>query len=117
MDDFLKEIGGRVREARLAKGLSQEKLAEAINMSPSFVSNVEVGRQGMNIRAFVSFVKVLDVSADWLLGSRSSSDVEFTADEITKELNSCSPREREAILSLVQHLKITLRKYSLNDDK
>jgi transcriptional regulator with XRE-family HTH domain len=36
-------FGQRVREARLAAGMSQEDLAEAANLHRTFVSNVERG--------------------------------------------------------------------------
>ena len=48
MDEILQQIGERVREARLAKHMSQMELAEAIGMSVSFISNIEVGKQAMN---------------------------------------------------------------------
>ena len=54
MDDMLKGIGDRVRQARANKHMSQMDLAEAAGLSTSFISNVEMGRQGMNIRALIS---------------------------------------------------------------
>ena len=61
MDELLQEIGERVRQARLAKHMSQLDLAEAIGMSVSFISNIEVGKQSMNIRALLAISDVLGV--------------------------------------------------------
>ena len=45
MDAELVKIGARVKQARLAKHMTQMQLAEAANISMSFLSNIENGRQ------------------------------------------------------------------------
>ena len=69
IDKLLQEIGDRVRQARLAKRMSQMDLAEAVGMSVSFISNIEVGKQSMNIRALIAISDVLNVSAEMPTGS------------------------------------------------
>lgn len=49
MDQQLQEIGARLKQARLAKNMTQPQLAEAADISVSFLSNLENGRQAMNI--------------------------------------------------------------------
>ena len=115
MDELLQEIGERVRQARLAKHMSQLDLAEAIGMSVSFISNIEVGKQSMNIRALLAISDVLGVSPNWIL--RNPSDIDVTIDEIAKELESCTPREREVILKLVQTMKESIRKLKIAGDE
>ncbi len=114
IDKLLQEIGDRVRQARLAKRMSQMDLAEAVGMSVSFISNIEVGKQSMNIRALIAISDVLNVSADWLLRSSTESDV--TIDEILKELENCTPKEREVILKLVQTMKDSIHNLKVTDD-
>ena len=105
MDQQLQEIGLRLKQARLAKNLSQPQLAEAADISVSFLSNLENGRQAMNIKTFSSLLDILNVSADWLLGNSTDSANHAAALEIEKELSSCTPKEREAILRLVLLMK------------
>ena len=114
IDKLLQEIGDRVRQARLAKRMSQMDLAESVGMSVSFISNIEVGKQSMNIRALIAISDVLNVSADWLLRSSTESDV--TIDEILKELENCTPKEREVILKLVQTMKDSIHNLKVTDD-
>ena len=114
IDKLLQEIGDRVRQARLAKRMSQMDLAEAVGMSVSFISNIEVGKQSLNIRALIAISDVLSVSADWLLRSSTESDV--TIDEILKELENCTPKEREVILKLVQTMKDSIHNLKVTDD-
>ena len=105
MDQQLKEIGARLRQARLAKNLSQPQLAEAADISVSYLSNLENGRQAMNIKIMASLLDILNVSADWLLGNSTDSANHAAALEIEKELSSCTPKERDAILRLVLLMK------------
>ena len=105
MDQQLQEIGLRLKQARLAKNLSQPQLAEAADISVSFLSNLENGHQAMNIKTLISLTDVLNISADWLLGNSTDSANHAAALEIEKELSSCTPKERDAILRLVLLMK------------
>ena len=107
MDTELMKIGSRVKQARLAKHLTQMQLAEAAGISVSFLSNTENGRQSMNLRALIAISDALNVSADWLIKDIPHSASRI-AEEIESELVSCTPKEREAILELVQLMKKSL---------
>ena len=105
MDQKLQEIGARLKQARLAKNLTQQQLAEAVDISASFLSNVEIGRQAMNIKTLIALLDTLNISADWLLNNGTDSANHAAAIEIEKELASCTPKERETILRLVLLMK------------
>lgn len=55
-DDFLKKLGNRIKILRVAQGLSQAQLADSINMSPRYLSEVEAGKRNISIY----FLKLLD---------------------------------------------------------
>lgn len=105
MDQQLQEIGARLKQARLEKNLTQAQLAEAADISVSFLSNLETGRQAMNIKTMATLLDILNISADWLLGNSTDSANHAAALEIEKELSSCTPKERDTILRLVQLMK------------
>ncbi len=116
MDTELQQIGSRVKQARLDRHMTQQQLAEAADISVSFLSNIENGRQSMNLRVLIAISDALNVSADSLIREvpRTSSHI---AEEIERELSSCTPKERETILQLVQLMKksITGLKDSQNE--
>ena len=105
MDVQLSEIGKRVKQARLAKGMSQMELAEAVGISVSFLSNIEVGRQSMNIKTLIAISDTLDVSTDWILRNDTRAATSVTAEEIAKELDGCTLRERGLLLRQMQMMK------------
>ena len=47
MDNYLQEVGARIKEARLRKHLSQAQLAELLGLTPPYISNIETGKQNM----------------------------------------------------------------------
>ncbi len=105
MDQQLQEIGARLKQARIAKNLSQSQLAEAADISVSFLSNLENGRQAMNIKTLTVLLDILNISADWLLNNETDSANRAAALELEKELASCTPKERDTILNLVHLMK------------
>ena len=69
------EIGCRLRAARRAGGLTQEQLAEKVELSPLFLSYVECGQKGMSLQTMEKICRALDVSADYLLLGREGAAV------------------------------------------
>lgn len=71
----MKSIGLRIKEARLARNMKQEELAERIGAkSPSAVSTWESGRAKPDCVTFLKICEVLETSADQLLGIKSSAE-------------------------------------------
>lgn len=60
-------LGNRIRAAREKKGITQEELADRINISPSHISVIERGVKTARIDTVVRIANELDVSSDYLL--------------------------------------------------
>lgn len=63
-----KICGSRLREARRAKNLTQEQLAEIVHVDAKYISAIENGRRKMSAELAVDVGKVLEVRHDYLLG-------------------------------------------------
>jgi transcriptional regulator with XRE-family HTH domain len=55
----LQVLGHRIREARKAKGLSQEALALESNTAPSYIGGVERGQRNPSFKKLCAIAKVL----------------------------------------------------------
>ena len=66
-NDILIEMGARIVERRKALGLSQEELAERIDVTPQMISTAERGVKAIRPENLVNLSKALGVSADYLL--------------------------------------------------
>lgn len=57
----LAALGARIRERRHDRGLSQEQLAEAADLSWSYVSQTERGQRNLTVRSLLKLAAGLDV--------------------------------------------------------
>jgi len=55
-------MGARVRAARLAKGLSQEELAERSGLHRNYIGGIERGERNVGVLALIELGRALDVS-------------------------------------------------------
>lgn len=60
-------MGDRLRQARLARGMSLRRLADVLGVSPSLISQVETGRAKPSVNTLYAMASELDISLDVLL--------------------------------------------------
>ena len=71
-EKLLKEIGVRINARRKELGLTQEELAERMEVSIQMISNVELGKKAIRPENLVKLCNALNVSADFILrGNRA----------------------------------------------
>ena len=105
-----KAIGKRIKIARIKADLTQERLAEAVEISPTHMSNIETGTTRVSLSAIVSLANALSVTVDDLLcDSVVKAKVQFEKD-IAAVLDDCDEHEIRMIKDMAQALKETLRR-------
>ena len=57
----------RIRSARESAGYTREKFAELLDVSTSYMAEVERGRTGVSVKTLVKICNVLGLSADYIL--------------------------------------------------
>jgi transcriptional regulator with XRE-family HTH domain len=67
------ETGRRIRDLRREKGLSQARLAAAVDLSRTSITNIERGRQKLLLHTLQDIANALGVESQDLLPRRSSS--------------------------------------------
>lgn len=95
--DELKELSRKVKMIRLAKGVSQTRMAEEIGVSQTNLSNMEAGRTAITIQNLFKIQKVLGCKmADFF--------VDFDSDAVEKE-EAKKTIEVEDVLQILRLLK------------
>ncbi len=64
----MKSIGARIQELRKASGMTQEELAERLDISSNYLSNIETGRDVCSTSILLGIANLLHASVDYLLG-------------------------------------------------
>ena len=94
-------IGKRIRKYREAKGWRQEDFAEKIGLSVTYTGMIERGEKVPKLETFIIIANALEVSADLLLVDVLSTGYDIKASQITEEIASLTPSERDRIYSVV----------------
>ena len=85
-------IGIKIKEARLARNMTQEEFAKKIGVSKNAISNYENGVSTPKLELLCAIMKILDVDANYLYGvTESPAPVILSA------------RERQVILAYRVH--------------
>lgn len=61
------DIGQRIRGFRISRNLTQAQLAESLDVSTNFISEVENGKKGMSQDTLCRLCLMYQLSADYLL--------------------------------------------------
>lgn len=77
----LKETGKRIQNLRKQKSMTQEKLAEKLNISVSNLGKIETGYSGVSIDLVIEMAMFFSVSLDYILLGR-----ELQTDNLKKQI-------------------------------
>lgn len=100
------EIGKRMKNKRIELKLTQEKLSELIDVSPSYVSEIERGTSICSLSTITKIALILDLNLDFLVFGVKPNNVETTFGELLKSI----PEEhRNLFLNLCENIANTFR--------
>lgn len=89
-----KRLGERIREERRRLNLTQAQLAEAVDISDTYMGAIERGERSLTLDTLVRLVNRLGVTVDYML-SDSVSDNDSNIMEQFKQIIDCQPLERK----------------------
>lgn len=89
-----KRLGVRIREERKRLNLTQAQLAEAIDISDTYMGAIERGERSLTLDTLVRLVNRLGVTVDYLL-SDSVTDTDSNIMEQFKQIIDRQPLERK----------------------
>ena len=84
-------LGARIKNKRLERNLTQEQLAEKVELSAVYIGQIERGERKMTIDTLVKLANSLNSSIEELLKDSTSSNVNARLNElvnIAKELDT-----------------------------
>ena len=101
-------IGLRIKEARQAKGWTQDQLAQAVEVTRSAVAQWETGRAGQVTGNLTRIAAVLDVGVEFLThgAEKRLPAVATQGDELAllRLYRECTPDDRQLLLRMARRL-------------
>ena len=94
-------IGDRSKEIRKKRGLTQEQLAEKLDISVQFVGQIERGLKLPSMPVFIKLVEILNVSSDYLLRDSVSTGQLLGDNALGRKIENLKPKHRIALEALI----------------
>ena len=100
-EKLLREIGERINMRRKNLRLTQEQLAEKMDVSVQMISNLELGKKAIRPENLVKISDILNISTDYILhGTHSESELQ----NLTQKIKNLSTEDQDIIEKLVDSL-------------
>lgn len=99
-----RKVGNRIKQARIACGLTQAQLAEELNLTPKYISNIETGYRLPQLETFIAIANALNCGTDNLLIDVIDTPAAGEADSITGRLASLPAVDRHRIMRAIDFM-------------
>lgn len=96
-----KLLGKNIAQARIKNHLTQEQLAEKVNISTVFVSQIETAVRKPSLDTLYKFSVELNTTIDALIGN---DDIQTKYDEISKLLRGKNSTELSFLIKIIKEI-------------
>lgn len=98
-----KEFGSKIKRLRLKKGLTQEQLAEKIEIAPRTLSGIESGKNFVTSETLGKILTELDISSSELFAFDHIKPQDELKDELLKDIQKLTDRNKiETVYKVVK---------------
>lgn len=94
-------IGSRIKATRKAAGKTQEWLAEQIDVSVGYISQIERGITKISLETLAEICSVLDGDMAYLVSGSAKGQNDYLQNEISQRILLLSERDKKIILNMV----------------
>ena len=106
-----KLLGKNIKEARKSLKMTQEQLAEQIDVSTVFISQIENGSRKPSLETIYKISIALKIKIDTLINTADENirDIE----KLIELLSRCSPSERDFVTDISREVIIKLMEHKI----
>ena len=95
-------IGERLKKARTDKNLTQEKLAEKLDVSIAFLSRSERGSSHITLKRLSQICDILGITEGSILNGSSNKSDTYLASEFDDILKNTTPEKQKLIYKIAK---------------
>ena len=117
VSEQLKALGERIREARKSQGITQLDLAEKVQISASYMSDIEMGKTNFGVETLIRISEELQISTDWLIRAAVPAVSAIYHEELYNLIKDCDPALIENMLQMLRLMKKTSEQSQKNEEK
>ncbi|MCM1382861.1 MAG: helix-turn-helix domain-containing protein [Muribaculaceae bacterium] len=97
-------IGSRIKAERKSRGISQEKLAELVSVSPHYIYEIERGMKAMSLETLINIIGALEISADYLIFGNNRDETMPLYDQLQLMSKERRTRAENAFKALLPYI-------------
>lgn len=97
-------IGIRIKSERKACEKTQEWLAEQIDVSVGYISQIERGITKISLETLAEICTVLNSDMAYLVSGSAKKQNEYLQDEISEKFSKLSERDKRLIINLIDSM-------------
>lgn len=101
-------LSKKIYELRKAKGMSQEQLAEKINVSRQSISKWESGESAPELERLIELSRVFDVSTDYLLLPSEVDELTIRTERLENQQNDLNAKVQKEHIKNARTLNVVL---------
>lgn len=98
-----KLIGNRIKFFRKTCALTQEKLAEEIDVSVGYISKVERGIEKPNLELLASIASVVECDLSDLISDTTVTKKGYLSEELAQLVDMLAPNERRMLYRMIEY--------------
>ena len=104
-----KAIGLKIKERRQSLGITQEHIANVLDVNPSHISNIECGRANPSLTALVKIANILQCSVYFFISGEYTYNIDKDKaktldDKIMDKLKYCDADKKNKVLKMIDLL-------------
>ena len=98
------KIGNVIKKIRKSNGYTQEKLAEEVEVSVRYVSNIEQDNSKPSYEVLIKICNVFNVSLDQIFSAYVNTEKNKSMEYSLSGFDKLSKRDKETIVNLITFL-------------
>jgi transcriptional regulator len=99
-----KLLGKNIKEVRKSLKMTQEQLAEKIEVSTVFISQIESGSRKPSLETIYKLSIALKIKIDTLINTDYNTKLPDDVTQLVDLLNMCSPKQRAFVTEISKDL-------------
>lgn len=96
-------LGKKIREERIKKGLTQEVLGEKIDSTGSYIGQIERGERNASMEKVLLIAEELKISLDYLVGN--TNNLRYIDEKLEEEIKGATNEEKEMLVDIMKIIK------------
>lgn len=106
-----KFLGENIRQSRLKLNLTQEQLAEKVDISTSYMGRIERGERSLPLDTLIRISNILNVSVDTLLQDSINTDNDvLIMTQINQLISKLNGNDKKLIIDMIKLMVSHLNK-------